>query len=442
MANVNNVIIDGAIASPKGFIIEEALITANNGNQFDIKNYIQDIKITESIYRSSITAAIYLLDGINLVDRLKYAGNEKINLLIQRRELPTGDLKKYEIELYVAEIKDYSKNKPGTSTYTLMCVSKHAYINNVKVLKRSFSGTIGDIVQKIVKNDLSTTAHFINKSSKGLIKGIYPRLRPLSAISWLLKHSYEASTPFFFYETLANGIAFDSYKNMLDKEIVNEYNNFPNFKSDKTTDPKKVYEEEQKKIVKLNSNMNISKYIASSKGAFGSQLHKIDIFNKTYEKTNYNYSKMLKLNDNDPIIDEIIVGDRKLKDWNEGKNYFISLNTGAYNSHDNYHKPSDSTILKAEAYLANMNSIVQEIVIPGDFNIESGSLIDLNILKSADITEEQLEGETDLRDSILSGKHLVTSITHKFSSEGYFMNVTAKKDSFIKPLTEILEAQS
>lgn len=442
MPNVNNVIVDGAIASPKGFLIEEALLTANNGSQFNIKNYIQDIKITESIYRSSITAAIYLLDSVNLVDRLKYAGNEKINLLIQRRELPSGDLKKYEIELYVAEVKDYSKNKPGTSTYTLMCVSKHAYINNVKVLKRSFSGTIGDLIQKIVKNDLSTKSHFINKSSKGLIKGIYPRLRPLSAISWLLKHSYEDSTPFFFYETLANGITFDSYKNMLDKEVIDEYNNFPNFKSDKITDPKKVYEEERKKIVKLNSNMNISKYIASSKGAFGSQLHKIDIFNKTYEKIGYNYSKMLKLNDNEPIIDAIEVGGRKLKDWNEGKNYFISLNTGAYDSHDNYHKPSDSTILKAEAYLANMDSIVQEIIIPGDFNMESGSLIDLNILKSADITEEQLEGETDLRDSILSGKHLVTSITHKFSSEGYFMTVTAKKDSFIKPLTEIIEAQS
>lgn len=442
MSNANNTIIDGAVASPKSFFIEEALLTANNGNEFDIKSFIQDIKITESIYRSGITATIYLLDSVNLVDRLKFAGNEKINLLIQRRELPTGDLKQYKIELYIAEVREYTKYRPGTSAYTLMCVSKHAYINNVKVLKRAFEGTIGDLIQKIVKNDLLTEPHFINTSSKGLIKGIYPKLRPLSAISWLLKHSYEESTPFFFYETLSNGIIYDSYKNLIAKDVLDEYNNFPNYKTDRTSKPEEVYEEERKKIVKVNSNLNISKYVASSKGAFGSQLHKIDIYNKKSEKIGFNYKNMLKLNDNDPVIDAIEVGGRKLTDWNEGKNYFISLNSGAFSGFDNYHKPADSTILKAEAYIANMDSIVQEVILPGDFDMESGSTINLNILKSADITEEQIEGETDLRDVQLSGKHLITSITHQFGSEGYFMTVTVKKDSFIKPLTDIVKVQA
>jgi len=439
MASSKKAVIDGAVASPTGFFIEEAILTANNENTFDIKAYIQDIKITESLYQASITASIFLMDSVNLFDRLKLAGNEKINLLIQRRELPTGDLKKYEIELYVAEIKNYSKYRPGTNTYSLVCVSKHAYINNIKVLKRPFSGTIGDLISKIIKTDLNSEAHFINKSSKGLIQGIYPRLRPLSAITWLLKHSYEDSTPFFFYETLANGIICDSYKNLIAKDVLDEYNNFPNYKSDRIADPVKVYEEERKKIVKVNSNMNISKYNLSSRGAFGSQLHKIDIFNKTYEKTGYNYKKMLKLNEHDPIIDAIQVGGRKLSEWNEGKNYFVSLNTGAFESRDNYHKPTDTSLLKAEAYLANMDTIVQEIVIPGDFTMETGSTIDLNILKSADITEEQIEGETNLKDNILSGKHLITGIVHRFNSEGYFMNVKAKKDSFIKPLTDIVE---
>jgi len=441
MANLNNVVVDGAVASPKSYFIEEALITANNGNEFEIKQYIQDIKITESIYRSGITASIYLLDSVNLVDRLKFAGNEKINLLIQRRELPTGDLKQYKIELYIAEIKDYNKYRPGTSSYTLMCVSEHAYINNVKILKRSFEGTIGELVSKIVKNDLLTEPHFINNSSKGLIKGIYPKLRPLSAISWLLKHSYEESTPFFFYETLSNGIIFDSYKNLIKKDSFNDYNNFPNFRTDRSSKPEEVYIEEREKIIKLNSNLNISKYIASSKGAYGSQLHKIDIYNKKSEKIQFNYNKMLKLNKEDPVINEIKIGGRKITEWNEGKNYFVSLNSGAFSGFDNYHTPADSTILKAEAYIANMDSTVQEIIIPGDFDLESGSTINLNILKSADITEEQLEGETDLRDMQLSGKHLVTSITHHFSSDGYNMTVTAKKDSFIKSLNDIIEVE-
>ena len=41
------------------------------------------------------------------------------------------------------------------------------------------------------------------------------------------------------------------------------------------------------------------------------------------------------------------------------------------------------------------------------------------------------------KDETLSGIHLVSGIVHHFSSKGYFMNVTAKKDSFITELIGI-----
>jgi ABC-type phosphate/phosphonate transport system substrate-binding protein len=63
-------------------------------------------------------------------------------------------------------------------------------------------------------------------------------------------------------------------------------------------------------------------------------------------------------------------------------------------------------------------------------------IINLDLLKTADITEEMIASE-EFKDETLSGNHLVTGIVHHSSSDGYFMNVTAKKDSFIKELKGI-----
>jgi hypothetical protein len=80
--------------------------------------------------------------------------------------------------------------------------------------------------------------------------------------------------------------------------------------------------------------------------------------------------------------------------------------------------------------------VKQELLLTGDFDFEVGIVINLKLLKSADITQEIIAGE-EKKDETLSGNHLVTGIVHHFGSEGYFMSVTAKKDSFIRKLEGI-----
>ena len=93
-------------------------------------------------------------------------------------------------------------------------------------------------------------------------------------------------------------------------------------------------------------------------------------------------------------------------------------------------------MLKAEAYHHNLNTVKQELLLTGDFDFEVGIVINLKLLKSADITQEIIASE-EKKDETLSGNHLVTGIVHHFGSEGYFMSVTAKKDSFIRKLEGI-----
>jgi len=309
-------------------------------------------------------------------------------------------------------------------------------MNTIKVVKRAFDNTPSAIIESLTKNELDSEIDIRNKSTTP-IKGIFPRIRPLSAIAWLLRNAYENSTPNFFYETAKSGLIFNSYTKMISEDPYDTYNNNPNYSADSENTMEDLYTEERLKIQKvLGQKLNLSKYNAASQGAFGSTLHTIDIYNKQYPRIQYGYNnpqKMDILNKEPPINDLIKIGGNELNVYKDAKNYFISYNSGAFGEKFNYHAPTNQSILKAEAYHHNLDTVKQELLLTGDFELECGMVIDLLLLKSADITEEMIESE-EFKDETLSGKHLVTGIVHHFSSDGYFMNVTAKKDSFIKEL--------
>jgi hypothetical protein len=433
-----NTIVNGLATSPKVYEISKAMLATNAGGETNIIELIQDIKITESLYNSGLTVAIYCLDSTGLIDLLKIAGNEKIELVIERRDITDKTRKKFELEVYLAEIKDYSTPRPSSKAYTLYCVSEHVYLNAVKVLTRSFNNTPSNLIKSIVSKELNSEIDIRNPSTSP-IKGIFPRLRPLSAIAWLLRNSFENATPNFFYETAKSGLIFDSYKKILDKDVYDTYDNHPNFKYTSKDEIEDLFDEERKKIRKVNSNLNLSKLKASEKGAFGSTLHTIDVYNKTTETKLYNYKNEQKLNDHPPVTDKMKYNNAKITDYKLGKNYFISYNSGSFEGQNNYHAPTDQSILRSEAHHHNLDTIIQDLVLPGDFDIESGDIIDLDILRNADVTDEKKEAE-DFKDNILSGKHLITGIIHHFSNEGYFMKVKVKKDSFLKELEGIKQS--
>jgi hypothetical protein len=211
-----------------------------------------------------------------------------------------------------------------------------------------------------------------------------------------------------------------------------------------------VFNEEKSKITKMNSHLNMSKLKAAYNGAFGSVLNKIDISTKkvTQESFNYKKTKMMMLNDHSPISGNIKIGEVEMTDFKDTKQHYVSYNI---HSHDefrdtplgsgfytifkgNYHKVTDANALgKSQAHHHNLDTIKQEIVIPGDFSLSCGKIVNLDIIKNADITIEQ-EENSEFIDTILSGKHLVTQIVHHFGKGGYMMNVVLKKDSFISPL--------
>ena len=147
-------------------------------------------------------------------------------------------------------------------------------------------------------------------------------------------------------------------------------------------------------------------------------------------------SPLKKMNAFPNFSEETEYQSKKIPEYSESKNYYIVENSASHESFGNYHNPIVPTLLKSEAYMKNLDFMTQDLTLNGDFKLETGSLIGLEIPKSS--SPDELEEEAkDMIDQHQSGLYIITEITHNFSPGEYTMEVRCKKDSLTKSLDEV-----
>jgi len=422
-------------ASPTGYIVKQIILYTNleENNKVDIRGMVSRITVTESIYTGSVQTDLVILDASNLIEELKLNGQERIHIKIGRKEGDNKNREQLEFDTYIADIKNYSRNLPGAASYEFKCLSEHMLVNNTKTISRAFENTTGNLIKKICSSDLGIKKTDNINTDSNNIKGIYPRLRPYAAIKWLVQNSFDASSsPYYFYETVRDGVKFKSYGELIEADPHNPVDDpyIHDAFFEETVGSEQYYKEAKRKIRKLSSDLNMSKYISAGEGAFASQTHKIDIYNKNYKTTKWQYKSLKKLNQHKPFIERDFkqFGGRPLNNCDTGKNYFISLNSG---NKDNYSSTLKDNINKSYGYLGNESILSHDIELAGDFSLQPGAVMHVKFLKT------NLQGAAIQIDRVLTGKYLVTSITHEFGDE-YIMDVRIKTDSFGADLNDII----
>ena len=400
----------------------------------EVKENVAEVKITESIFRNHIEVEFTIADAVSLLESYRISTGEKVELNLYRKDIESKERKEFLLNLRIAEIKNLSRTRPSMAMMTIRCVSEFVYNNQFRTLVRPFEGAIGKNIKDICQSDLKIdTKNLEIDEAGGLATGIYPRMKPLNCIEWLGRNAFLEKTPYFFFETAEGKVKFESLSTMFAKEPYDTYKYDPFFLNDvgKEDDAEANYREERLKIKSLSSDFNVSKLNAGAAGAFGSNMHTYDIATKTFDdQIFFNYTGDSKLNENNPFSEKTKFLDKTFDQHTEGKNYFISLNTEAYET-DNYHQPTVPTLASSQSVLHNLNSITLDLQLNGDFEFTVGNVIEL------DITRAGADDKEVATDVYLSGKYLVASIIHKFGEGGYSMNVKVKKDSFIESMEDI-----
>ena len=429
MSNQTQKINSSGSVSPDSYVVEQALIHPSNQTEpIDIREMVLLVETEEDIDKPYLELTMFLQDSANILSRLRLNGNEKIELKIQKEKQEGSEEKenkkdKWEVELRIIDLYDYSRTSPSAQFYRIRCVSPWVVLNQSKILKRPFKGTIGNVVQQIIKNDLGIERiENINTSTKTPISGVFPRMKPIQAANWLLENAYEDSTPFYFYETFQKGIYVDSLKKIYEKEVYQTYE-LKSFFANSIGSPE-YYDEITKRVKKFSSPINYSQMANITKGVYSSKVHKLDIFNKTYTVDEYRYSGDNKLNEFQPYSKNDKENDNDLKDNTDSRSYFISLNPGS-RKEDNYHSPLDNTIMKATANQQALGTNEMHMDIIGDFALEVGSIVQVDVSKAS--SADQLD-ESTMFDKYLGGKYLVKNIKSSFT-QTFEQRVTLVRDS-------------
>ena len=423
---------NGIVITPKAFKIEKAIMTANNGKEINLLPTIHNIEIHEGMTRTGLHVRLFIEDAANLPDELKISFNERIDLSIIREE-HSGE-KGFDLELYVWGMNNYSEPTPSSKSYTLECITKHGYLSPSKLLDKPFDNTTGKLIKSIIETHLDSEVD-VRCSTNKVVKGIYPNVSPLYAIAWLLRNSNDNGTPCYLFETAEEGIILTSFNEILKQDVYHKYNRHPFFKETlHHKDEKGVFEEERAKIIKFINLGNAGKFESAEKGLFGGVMNKVDIATKTRSVKKFTYDELNsnKLNGQESVNEIMKLGKKFLKEFKEYKQHYVSENSLAFGKNKNtYHDAvGEKQLLKSNAHKNNLNTTELTIKLPGDFNFAPGKIIELEILRQADISEELEEGR-DYIDEELSGKYLVSSCIHQFTKDGYFIQTKIKKDSFI-----------
>jgi len=416
--------------SPDSYHIEYVKLTTtgDDARTVDITRTVQKIDITEDMTQPYVESVIFIADSVGLFHNLNLTGSEIIDLKIRRNPTKGSeqDKQKLELRLKIIEIYGLARRNVTRQGFNIRCASEHLYTNQTKILQRPFRNTIGRLVKDILEKDLRVDPeriYNINTSSKSIIQGIYPSLRPYYALKWLLRNAYEASTPFYFWESARNGINFNSWKVLSDQDPYQTYE-FRSFYENPKGTPE-YYDEVQRRIISMSSPLNMSQFHQIGNGAYASTLYTFDIAEKKKEKFVYSYKPGSQLNKNEPYNTQETILDQTYDQLQNSKNYYISLNSKAFAESSNYHEPTKPTILKGEAHYYSTNFNTLNIQINGDFDLSTGYVVELDV---SQVGSSEQNKTSRMKDKFFSGRYIVHRVKHTFE-EQYRQEVTLKRDS-------------
>jgi len=316
------------------------------------------------------------------------------------------------------------------------------YENQKVILSRSFEGSASSLINGICRNDLKIgfgKPLSITARSKGQIKGTYPLVRPISAINWLVRNSFDDGTPIFFYHTIKRGLNFKSYKDLLEVKYK-QTGDVTTSRSGETTEVTfetdfiREYEatfgqtigsigddnffiKESKRVLGI-SGMDASQYVAIGAGAYSSTVVSLDISTKKLSVDKFNYNELnTKLENEKPFVN------LENSESSKSKTYYINTNEKAFGGKGNYHSPTQSkSVAQYEAYKKNLNMNTFRINVSGDFNMQPGAIIRLKVISGDESSNVSIN-------KYMTGKYLVKEVQHSFD-EKYTMRLTICRDSF------------
>ena len=436
-------------ALPSAYKMKAIDIRNHRGEIRDIQNICTKLQLTESLFSPTILMKLSIKDSNNFIEEFQIIGQETIRIRIAYQLQDSGIERELDLEFFITEYPNYGRIDQHTQAYTLRGISPQSYISNLKQMSRAFSNNTALEIQNIFTRELRCPADKFNIIGEPIstVTGIINTQTPMQACEWLRKQTVDDNyTPFFLYQTLNGEYNLASLKQLIDPAANPVYQTYfatTNFKTDPFTE--EDYIERATRILEVSSNLSLCKLGQAKEGAFASQNRYLDLSQKTFTNTQYNYStdfkKDISLERKNSLSTQFTAFSDTIDQYPDAHLEHIATNKDAFDGTVlNYNQASVKTKHYLNAYNSLLDSYQHDIKLMGDFGLNPGRKLELKFPKAIDPSvykEYANKSAIYIYDDSLSGNYLITSTVHTFEDDEYYANCRVKRDGLSLDIDDI-----
>lgn len=421
--------IDTNRLEPGTIVINSANIINSKGYRVDVLRLVNTLNIYEDVMSPFVTGTLLISDSIALAESLPFIGEE---MLILDMETPgiSGDaptarhLKTYHI--YKIESKENFRQK--NVVYTLCFQSLDSYVDANERISKTYRGPVSSSVQKILgaMPGLNTSKGVFVEETANTAVFTANFWSPSQAVYYLAAQAInkKGNEGFVFFENY-DGFIFSSLENLYDigqkKSIRLERN-----QSVREADESQSLDDEYSKILDMSTPKLFDFMDRLRTGFYGGNIYHYDV-----ETKRVNFRSMVAKDEIDKItLNDNLVAGKEIKAHPDANKLLKVIHRSLYG-------PGQAPLpirheIKNMAVLSQATAITINVQVFGRLDYTVGKCVDLLVYSDKTITKETPDDDTV--DSILSGKYLITALSHEITRESHVCNLELCKDSVIKPL--------
>lgn len=409
------------------YSINSAKVTSSTGEVVEFKDLIAGIDIYESLLSPYIKVELTIVDSANFMESVPIIGQEKIELSILEGNNVVNRT------FYIGGMSNYIKANNQAAMYVLKLITPEQMMNDLLLVSQSFSGSIDETIEQIVKDYLNSKIKVKDKT-KGAYSVVIPNWNPFQAIDWLARRAInDKKMPFAFYETFQDGFKLESYETMFKKEIYNNYVH----KGGTTAESDAENQAASYNVAfeyDLRDFANTHKNIL--RGTFGAGMWTVDIATKSYKFVKYDYLEDFKkkqhLDKKEFLNSDFKIKNKKISEY-DAVHYVVNKNSFAFGKdktlgNSNYNGDVEFTKLETDPFIYQLTLNKMNLAVRGRIDLTPGKIIDFAV----DKTKPMVYGNTKDENEYISGKYLILNTHHKMSSGKFVTVFDAVRDSLGK----------
>lgn len=423
-------------------------LVSSNGSSIPLNEFLIEFNLYEDMFASTMYGEVFISDSRNLIDKLPIIGEEQ--LLV---DIITPDFKdQYKIKkaFRVYKISDRKVIRDNnTQTYILHFASNELFKDLITPIFSQFNAEVSGIASSAF--DSIKTDRYPGLGPTGLqgvgvalnkIKFISPGWTPIKIINWAATKAlplendacnfvfYESNKKFYFANITRIFQSFHTKDGLFGSilNFVGSYSYSPTNIDKKSTS----VVDEFYKVKELNMENLADNVKNSTSGYLGNRIIVLDVFNKEYSNSVFNYISKYK-----EYYHTSGKGSAAVPIFSSGATASVNSSISYYPYNPNlYGGPDGNNVLPSinpkqfqsrRSLLMDVSNLKLNIVVAGRTDVEVGNMLYLKFPELGPASEEDYAKEK--LDKRYSGYYLITAIHHKITFIEHIMFLEIVKDS-------------